>query len=678
MGSGISGNYENVIVMMNVGFWKVHLATRKESKEEVTLWQLDKEKVRSFNPTRKERKKFYEICQHSIKTMKTISHPNFLRIIEADESAMAFSAERFTTSLEADLANLTSDEVYYLTEQMITALQFLHMDVKLASLDLEPSSFVITYDLKLKICGLPHASVIFGEDGQVIPRIPWSNSPLWPPLAFSAPEYLLGKPTTARADVFAFGVLVCTMFHKSNFITATSPEEVSQKLSKGSIQVENVPDDLQPMLQCCIECDPKMRLTFDEIKNFPAFSSVAIRALKYVDMIMLKDETDRFAFYKGFYTQIDVFSPRLLKQKFLPLCIKEIQTDARFGLSCLPIVFRIGQNLGKIEFMELVMKPLGSSLVKMSPPSYASAVLEGLPLMIEKIDRSHVFDSVYPIICAALDTRVVEIQLPAFESLPLLITQITDSLIANKVLPKLNQMIGMIDDIRVVEACIKAYGPVVLRTDHEMFGENVVPIFVKAWKRLGDPTIPEMLLRVLLLLQPSDGSILRYVIPCCCELLTNEKVEPEVQAALCVFIDKALANMKKAREITKVTPKAITPYTKPKAPAPKGETEGEPAKPREPASVPEPVQPPTTSSAVDLSQQQRRPPPPPPTAADHQPNPMFDMTFSPPPAQRPMQQIAPPKSDSSMDTDVFGLFAGLGMGPSQQKSQQNTLGDSFL
>ena len=246
MGSGISGNYENVIPMTTVGFWKVHLATRKESKEEVTLWQLDKEKVHALNRTRKERKKFYEICQHSIKTMKTISHPNFLRIIEADESSMAFSAERFATALENDLANLSSDEVYYLTEQMITALQFLQVDVKLASLDLEPSSFVITYDLKLKICGLPHASVIFGEEGQTIPRVNWQNSPFWPPIAFSAPEYMLGKPTTGSADVFSFGVLVCTMFKRSNFITATSPEELNQKLSKGAIQVEGVPDDLQP------------------------------------------------------------------------------------------------------------------------------------------------------------------------------------------------------------------------------------------------------------------------------------------------------------------------------------------------------------------------------------------------------------------------------------------------
>ncbi|OHS94104.1 hypothetical protein TRFO_11376 [Tritrichomonas foetus] len=190
MGSGISGNYDEITPIFTLGYWKVHSALTKEKHEAVSLWLLDFDRIKADAKSRSERNKYIESCLYSIQTMKQLDHPNILKILVANEnlSDLAFAAEPVAFSLENNL-NYSNDEVYYICDQLSNLASYLSNEKNLVSFHFYPGSFAFTSKFILKLCLFNFTSVIIGQQGQTVPRQIWSKSKLGSPLNYTAPEY---------------------------------------------------------------------------------------------------------------------------------------------------------------------------------------------------------------------------------------------------------------------------------------------------------------------------------------------------------------------------------------------------------------------------------------------------------------------------------------------------------
>jgi hypothetical protein len=384
---------------------------------------------------------------------------------------------------------------------------------------------VFSRDFTAKLCCFGYSRQV-GSD-QI--NANWKDSALYPPFAYCAPELILNQSTpTPAADVFSYGALVSSMFLKNPIFSHKSPSHLISSLSKGNIVIQNVPDEIQPLLQCCIDMDPIRRLRFEEIRSFPCFSSYPLRQLRYADEFLLKTENERFEWYRGF--RPNIFSGRLLKVKFLPLLISEVQRDYRFGSVILPIIFRIVSVLCRSDVYDLVIMPLGALLQKMDPQAFGISVLDGLPILIEKVEIDQQYNVVYPVIAAALDSQNKEIKIHALKRLPVLLG-IVKSLLIDKIFAKINEIIVKCEDVEIINECIGCYCGVVSRVEHDDAVETIFPCLQKVWRRMCDPEIADRILEFVKLIQVSLFCFLRFIVPCICEILANSKISVESQTS---------------------------------------------------------------------------------------------------------------------------------------------------
>lgn len=549
MGSGISSNYENITMMFTLGYWKVHSAARKDTHDPVSLWLLDFDKIKSESTTKKERTAYIESCLYSMKTLQQLFHPNVLKIYEANENLndLAFSAEPILFSMDRDI-NYSNDEAYYIADQLASLASYLTNDKKFVSFQYYPGSFAFNSKFILKLCLFNYTSLIIGNENKTVPRYPWHNIPYAPPLNYTAPEYSNNLLTTSAADTFSYGALITSLFIGKQFFNFQNEKEIQRAIATGSFEIpETIPSDMRGLLQCCFESDPSRRLTFNEITRFPVFMNLLVRILREVDSIMKRTQSERYEFYIRLKKNISLFSLRILRDKILPLCIEDVKFDVRFGQVVFPIIYFIAEKLKNDEFMRLIFVPLAEFMRKMNPPENGIAVLEGLHIAINHMERNHIFDNVYPILASAFNSQNSMVQIAAAKNMPYLATMVTENCITYNIIPRIGEIILRASDPKVIGYLLKTYEVSIDKMDNDMFLEGVIPTLFKLWKKI---RAPQLAIPYLSIIRKQNSTLIKsisFIVPLICEILKVEEIDLQVQSELCNYVMSKFEEIKKER-----------------------------------------------------------------------------------------------------------------------------------
>jgi eukaryotic-like serine/threonine-protein kinase len=290
------GPYEVTAQIGSGGMGEVYRARDTKLGRDVALKLLPE----SFAADPDRRMRF----EREAKTLATLNHPNIAAIYGLEDRALIMElVEGEDLSQQIARGAMPVREVLPVARQLAEALEaaheagIIHRDLKPANVKVRPDGTVKVLDFGLAKAIAPVA------DGSGIPSSPASSPTMTSPAltalglilgtaAYMSPEQAKGKPVDRRADIWAFGVMLCEMltgrrlFDADN-ITETLAAVLTRDVSITALPVE-IPAGLRTLIADCLIRDPKKRLRdvgdarlrlekLDDLDGNPAEAAVATR-----------------------------------------------------------------------------------------------------------------------------------------------------------------------------------------------------------------------------------------------------------------------------------------------------------------------------------------------------------------------------------------------------------------
>uniref|UniRef100_A0A1B0B8V1 Protein kinase domain-containing protein n=1 Tax=Glossina palpalis gambiensis TaxID=67801 RepID=A0A1B0B8V1_9MUSC len=396
--------------------WKIHEAFRKSDGKECSIFIFEKRIAEKLHkPRRKET--VTELLKTSVKTLERFRHPKILQILHTvEESAetLAFAAEPIYASLANILAFHESKTYENVVPPPTTS-------ERMNETDLNDS----------------------------IPCQPWSNrlsKMAQPNLNFIAPETQLNSKCSLLSDMFSLGLVICAVFNRgrpliqaanttSNYIKQLEMlEENVQKM------LPRVPVPLQEATSRLVNKEPTARPTAQLLQLIKYFIDPAVNALKFLDVVNMKDTSQKSHFYKVTLMETMPLIPRKLWwQNVWPMLQAEINNGEVLAAVLQPVITLL-QEATHTEY-ETIMAPT-MKVILSSPKSIQATVtlLENLHLIIEKTQREDVNADIMPMLFASFDSSTIQVQNAAVVAITNVYDKIDELSIRRMVLPKVKSV----------------------------------------------------------------------------------------------------------------------------------------------------------------------------------------------------------------------------------------------
>lgn len=557
MGSDISSNYDSISPIFIAGFWRVHSAIHRTTGESTSLWVLDDQILSNYCKNRADQDKYIASCIYSIQQIRKLHHPQILKISESNDNPkqLAFSAEPVNTCLINEV-NLEPDEIEYIASQLSSVLFFLHHNAKIAHLNINPNSIVLTKGFSLKLCGFNYSCNITGETMKVFPSFgEWTNSPYLPNINFSSPEMVTNKTMTNSCDIYSFGCVIYSCYLKRQLFSFTTTNEMIRTLTNGIlVHPESASEPMRQILSLCISIKPEKRPTIDDIENSEALNSLQLKTYRYIDNILTKSGAEKFNFFKSLLQSLSIFSQRMLRFKFFPLLMNETQTDSRFGPVTIPLLFQIGALFDRREFLNIVYSPLQNLLTVTKPPEMNLSVFSVMRILIDRIDTEKHIELIYPIYNAAFQSNDPRLHAAAVSYLPMLIKTLHTTTLKNTIIPKLTEFIKVAQEPNIVSNCITTLSECLTRIDHDSLAKLLCPVLSETWLRFRTDDVGSAIMNFVDKIEPEVDTKMRFVIPLISILLSDQILDPNSQLKLVSKAQYAFNQLVNVRQLNSFQP----------------------------------------------------------------------------------------------------------------------------
>ncbi len=198
--------------------------------------------------------------------LASLNHPNIATIYGVEEHALVIElVEGPTLADRIARGPMGIDEALPIARQIAEALEAAH-EKGIVHRDLKPANIKLTAEGKVKVLDFGLA--------QVAPASPGDSTENSPTLtlratqagiivgtaAYMAPEQARGKPVDKRADIWAFGVVLCEMLTGERLFPGDDLTSVLASVVKDEPDWKRFPLSVRRLLQRCLEKDPKRRL----------------------------------------------------------------------------------------------------------------------------------------------------------------------------------------------------------------------------------------------------------------------------------------------------------------------------------------------------------------------------------------------------------------------------------
>ncbi|XP_023289663.1 SCY1-like protein 2 [Orussus abietinus] len=522
--------------------WKILGAYRNSDGKEVSIFLFEKRSVEKLHkPKRKEM--VTEMLKASVYQLERFRHPKMLQVVhklEECSETLAFASEPVLASLgnvlafeeqranamtqnSASAATTTSAssqqsgqppghrpvyakeydmldiEIKYGLVQITEALSFLHYTCHTLHRNVCPSSVIITKRGTWKLCGLEFVEPLNQIDGlQPVPCQPWSHKlpkVAQPNLDYIAPE-VQEKSCSIMSDMFSLGMLICAIFNQGRPLIQANHSCSTYLKQMGGLndQVHNIlpriPVHLQNTVSKLLQRDPQHRLTAQALSSFSYFNDPAVHALQFLDVINIKNQSQKAHFYKNTLKEVLPYIPRKLwYQHVWPYLQTESESQEVLVAVLQPMLYII-QN-SSIEEYESIILPNFSRNVLSAPKSVQATVtlLENLHIILEKTPREDVRTEVLPMLYSSFESPMIQVQTAALVAVSNVTKYLDDVAIRKIVLPKLKIAFENSTDMRILMNVLSC---ILDCLDKQQIIDEVLPLM---WNvKLQDP---EIIIRVV-------------------------------------------------------------------------------------------------------------------------------------------------------------------------------------
>jgi hypothetical protein len=270
------------------------------------------------------------------------------------------------------------------------------------------------------------------------------------------------------------------------------------------------------------------------------FSSIVAGVFQYFEVIKKKDSRDIFNFLRGLESIAEVFSPRIVRFRFLPVFIDLIKKDARFGLAVIPLLFAMESKFDDDnEFIAHVLVPLKYLLAHKEIPKLAELYLNHTDCLLARVPRDRRPEFVYPAVVTALKSSDEAVLAQVFLSLPYMIEAMDDALIKHVVttvsgtLEKLSQPELAVSAINIFRFAILRLGPVHVT-------EVAVRPLRQLWRKRRWNGLALAVTDLISSLDVDVDLALNTTMLLASEMVSHRDLDPLLQARLLLFMNRIL------------------------------------------------------------------------------------------------------------------------------------------
>ncbi|XP_046681827.1 SCY1-like protein 2 [Homalodisca vitripennis] len=512
--------------------WKIHDAYRKSDGKEVSVFVFEKRSAEKLHkPKRKET--VTELLRGSVRQLERFRHPKVLQVhhpIEECNDTLAFASEPVLASLANILAfqepsqvgppatgasqhpppqntprpphareyHFLDIELKYGILQITEALSFLHYSGHVLHRNVCPSSILVTKKGTWKLGGLEFTERMNDVDGlEPLSCQPWTSrlpKMAQPDLDFTAPEVQTSSVCSVLSDMFSLGMVICAIFNQGRpLIQANhSSSTYLKQLELLEDQVHNllprVPIPLQEAAVRLLSRETRQRPTAQLLSLIKYFSDPAVQALQFLDVINMKDPTQKSHFYRNTLKEVLPYIPRKLWfQHVWPCLQQEMRTQEVLAAVLQPIIYLI-QECSVEEYENIILPPFRN--VFSIPKSIQATVtlLENLHIILEKTPRDDIRTEVLPMLYNAFESTTIQVQTAALVAVTNVSEYLDESSIRRMVLPKMKTVYEKnATDLKIVGNILSCIEKTLDRLERPQIIDEVLPLL---WDvRLQDPDI---------------------------------------------------------------------------------------------------------------------------------------------------------------------------------------------
>ena len=158
------------------------------------------------------------------------------------------------------------DDALRLSAQMVDALSaahdkgITHRDFKPANVMITPEGVVKVLDFGLAAVSQPSADSSAGTNVATLTMSPTSAGMIMGTAPYMSPEQARGNQADRRSDIFSFGVVLYEMLTGRQLFHGETVSDILASVLKDAPNLDDVPEQVRPLLKRCLEKDPKKRL----------------------------------------------------------------------------------------------------------------------------------------------------------------------------------------------------------------------------------------------------------------------------------------------------------------------------------------------------------------------------------------------------------------------------------
>lgn len=491
----LSGGFGNL--------WKIYKGSRKDRKQDVSVFVLDKKVLDKF--PREEREEILSVLKKEAAALSKFKHPNILGLVDPlseDKQSLIFVTEgvEYTLTSWIESSGASKLEIKLMIAQLCKVFTFLHGDAHVIHATLHPDNIFFSSSGHIKLSGLG-----FSIGDPPLNGAEFKLSSMYPDalpcLNYIAPEVVQDGIAKYQSDIFSIGTIIYNMLktHKGdndkdilNVGTANSPdsykrciESLDNKLMR--LSFENDDNDI---IYKCLNRRADSRPNIQDLLDHVWFNDPKLKALTFIENLEANDVQKNTEFLSRFPNIIDMFENKIIERKFLPAFLNALRIETLI-VPTLPVVFAIcdSQNC-KINFEERVW-PSFKTLFQMKqiPAAGLYYLLSKLTFIGEKISNSEFASNMMNIICKALDCGVPKIQSVVLNNLPFIVKKIDSLSFKNQMYPRLINILLNTNSSALKVQILKSFLSVYSMLDQNIINESLLNNLDKVKKADNSPEV---------------------------------------------------------------------------------------------------------------------------------------------------------------------------------------------
>ena len=199
--------------------------------------------------------------------LASLNHPNIAAIYGVEDRALIMElVEGQTLSERIKQGAVPLEEALDIARQIADGLEaahdkgIVHRDLKPANIKITPGGIVKLLDFGLAKAEGPWSATTSVEDAPTLTVASTGTGVILGTAAYMAPEQARGRNVDKRADIWAFGVILYEMLTGVQMFEGDTVTDVLASVVRQDPDLKRVPEKVRPLLQRCLEKDPKRRL----------------------------------------------------------------------------------------------------------------------------------------------------------------------------------------------------------------------------------------------------------------------------------------------------------------------------------------------------------------------------------------------------------------------------------